>query len=66
MYHASFYNHARLCNLTASQGLQSLICMIEPQRLAAHFYFSEILDQVSNLEVAFDKFYKLDCHHSTL
>ena len=40
--------------------------MIAPQSLEAHFYFNEILDQVSTLEVAFDKLYTWDRHHSTL
>ena len=66
MHHATYYNQARLCTLTSKQALQSLICMMEPDSLASHFYHSEILDKVKSLEEAFDKLYIWDRHHTTL
>lgn len=66
MYQTTYYNQARLCNLTAKQALQSLSCMMEPNSLASHFYFSEILDSVPSLEADFDKLFQWDKHHFTI
>lgn len=66
MHHTAYYNQAHLYCLTADQALKALINMMEPQSLAAHFYFSEIIDKYPNLEVAFEKLYQWDRHHSTL
>lgn len=66
MHQAAYYNQANLCNLTAEQGLKSLVCIMHPNSLASHFYFSEILNSSPSLEATFDQLFEWDKNHSTM
>jgi len=52
-----YYAQCNIAQLTASQGMECLINMIDTQSLAGTFYLNEMFGQVQTLEDAFDKLF---------
>ncbi len=52
-----YYAQCNIAQLTASQGMEGLINMIDTQSLAGTFYLNEVYGQVQTLEEAFDKLF---------
>ncbi len=52
-----YFAQCNIGQLTASQGMERLINMIDTQSLAGTFYLNEVYRQVQTLEEAFDKLF---------
>ena len=57
-------NSARLLGMTADEGLECLVYMIDTQSLAGTFYLNEIDGHIRTLEESFEKLLELSLHNS--